>query len=200
MSYLFPGFIAADSGQVRVDGEDIRSFTLDSLRKNIAFVLQEAVVFDDTIENNIRLGNPDASFEDVQRAAETAGAAEFIDRLPEGYQTRVGRSGSMLSVGQKQRLSIACGLVSPAKVLILDEPTASLDPETENALVEALNAERHRRLLVVIAHRLSTIRTADRIYFFEQGRILESGSHDELMTRNGAYARFVNLQVGETEA
>ncbi len=196
MSYLIPGFINPDEGQVLADGHDIRDYTVASLRRNIAFVFQEAVIFDDTVENNIRLGKPDATMDEIVQAATTAGASEFIDRLPEGYQTRVGRAGNMLSVGQKQRLSIARGLVSDARVLILDEPTASLDPETENALVAALNAERHQRLLIVIAHRLSTIRSADRIYFLEGGHVLESGPHDELMAQpDGAYRRFVNLQL-----
>ncbi len=198
LSYLIPGFITAQSGRVLIDGEDIRSFSIESLRRNVAFVFQEAVMFDDTIENNIRLGYPNASMQEIEGAARTASAMEFIERLPEGFQTRVGRAGSTLSVGQKQRLSIARGLVSPARILILDEPTAALDPETENALVSALNAERGRRLLVVIAHRLSTIRTADRIYFLDNGRVLETGSHNELMRNtDGPYRRFVELQVGD---
>ena len=198
LSYLLPGFITAQSGRVLIDGEDIRAFSIESLRQNVAFVFQEAVVFDDTVENNIRLGYPDASMEQIEGAARTAGALEFIERMPDGFQARVGRAGSALSVGQKQRLSIARGLVSPARILILDEPTAALDPETENALVSALTAERERRLLVVIAHRLSTIRTADRIYFLDEGRVVETGSHDQLMqSGDGAYRRFVELQLGE---
>ncbi len=158
----------------------------------------EPMLFDDTVENNIRLGHPNASQEEITHAARVAGALEFIERLPEGFQTRTGQAGGTLSVGQKQRVAIARGLISPARVLILDEPTASLDPETENALISALNAERERRLLIVIAHRLSTIRTADRIYFLEDGQIVETGSHDELVQKpDGAYRRFVELQLGE---
>ena len=198
LSYLIPGFITAQSGQVLIDGEDIRTFSIKSLRRNVAFVFQEAFMFDDTIENNIRLGNPEATMQEIERAARTSGLMEFVDRLPEGFQTRVGRSGSTMSVGQKQRLSIARGLVSHARILILDEPTSALDPETENALVSALNAERERRLLIVIAHRLSTIRTADRIYFMTDGRVVESGSHDELMQNaQGVYSKYVRLQHGD---
>ncbi len=198
LSYLIPGFIAPTSGRVLLDGEDIQRFSIESVRRNVAFVFQEPMLFDDTIENNIRLGHPDASTEDIGAAARVAGALEFIERLPDGFQTRTGQAGGTLSVGQKQRLAIARGLVSPARVLILDEPTASLDPETENALIAALNAGRERRLLIVIAHRLSTIRTAEWIYFLEEGRVVETGSHDELMQKpEGAYRRFVELQLGE---
>ena len=198
LAYLIPGFVTAESGRVLIDGEDIRTFSIESLRRNVAFIFQEAVVFDDTIENNIRLGYPDASMAEIETAARTASALEFIERLPHGFQTRVGQAGGTLSVGQKQRLSIARGFVSPARILILDEPTASLDPETEKALVAALNTERERRLLIVIAHRLSTIRSADRIYFMDAGRVVETGSHEELLQKpGGAYRRFVELQLGD---
>ena len=198
LTYLLPGFISADGGQTLVDDQDIVSYSFESLRRNVTFVFQEALIFDDTVTNNIRLGNPDASGQEIRQAAATAGALEFIDALPNGFETRLGQAGGTLSVGQKQRISIARGLVSPARVLILDEPTASLDPETEMALMAALNSERERRLLIVIAHRLSTIRSADRIYFLEQGSIVEQGSHAELMqVEGGAYRNFVNLQLGE---
>ncbi|MCZ6656578.1 MAG: ABC transporter ATP-binding protein [Gammaproteobacteria bacterium] len=198
LSYLIPAFIAPTSGRVLLDGQNIQRFSIDSVRRSVAFVFQEPMLFDDTIENNIRLGHPDASIEDITAAARVAGALEFIERLPDGFQTRTGQAGGTLSVGQKQRLAIARGLVSPANVLILDEPTASLDPETENALISALNAGRESRLLIVIAHRLSTIRTSDRIYFLDDGENVESGSHDELMQKpGGAYRRFVELQLGD---
>lgn len=130
-------------------------------------------------------------------AARAAGALDFIRALPQGFETRLGRAGATLSVGQKQRLAIARGLVSRAPVLVLDEPTAALDPETENALVAALQAGRRQRLLIVIAHRLSTIRAADRICFLVDGRSLETGNHAELMAHpHGAYRGFVELQTG----
>ena len=197
LAYLFPGFIQPSSGRVRFNDTDQSKLSIEYIRRNVSFVFQESVAFDDTVANNIRMGNADADDGRLRQAAETAGALPFIEDLPQGFDTRVGQSGSTLSVGQKLRLSIARGLVSDAPILVLDEPTAALDPETENALVAALQAERSRRLLMVIAHRLSTIRSADRIVFIEQGRILETGSHDELMAiENGAYRRFVDLQVG----
>ena len=197
LAYLFPGFIQPTSGRILFNESDQQVLSIEHIRKNVSFVFQESIAFDDTIANNIRMGNPDADDEAMRKAASAAGALSFIENTPNGFDTRVGQSGSMLSVGQKLRISIARGLVSDAPILILDEPTAALDPETENALVSALQTERARRLLVVIAHRLSTIRSADKIVFVDQGRILETGSHDELMAiEDGAYRRFVELQVG----
>ena len=197
LAYLLAGFVHPQAGSVRFDGVDARTLSVDCLRAQVAFVFQEAFLFDDTVENNIRMSAPDATDDEVVEAARVAGALTFIEALPQGFTTRLGRTGGTLSVGQKQRLAIARGLVSRAPVLVLDEPTASLDPETENALVAALEAGRSDRLLVVIAHRLSTIRRADRICFMDEGRIAESGSHEELMALpNGAYRTFVELQVG----
>ena len=197
LAYLLAGFVHPQAGSVRFDGVDARTLSVDCLRAQVAFVFQEAFLFDDTVENNIRMSAPDANHDEVVEAARVAGALEFIEALPQGFASRLGRTGGTLSVGQKQRLAIARGLVSKAPVLVLDEPTASLDPETENALVAALEAGRRDRLLVVIAHRLSTIRRADRICFMDEGRIVESGSHEELMALpNGAYRTFVELQVG----
>jgi len=197
LAYLVAGFIQPTHGAILYDGVDARELRVDDLRGQVAFVFQETFVFDDTAAANIRIGNPDATDDEIVAAARTAGALDFIEALPDGFQTRLGRAGSRLSVGQKQRLAIARGLVRATPILVLDEPTAALDPETENALVEALKAERSRRLLVVIAHRLSTIRAADRICFLDGGRIVETGSHDELMAKpDGEYRRFVDLQVG----
>ena len=194
LSYLIPAFIQPTEGRVLLDGVDTRKLAVDNIRNLVSFVFQEPAVFDDTVANNIRLGNPGASDSEVASAAATAGALQFIRDLPEGFNTRLGRSGDTLSVGQKQRLAIARGLVSRSPVLVLDEPTAALDPETENALVQALQAEREKRVLIVIAHRLSTIRTADRICVVDNGKIVESGSHEELMKNpEGAYRRFVEL-------
>ena len=197
LAYLLAGFVQPQAGSVRFDGVDARTLRVDCLRAQVAFVFQEAFLFDDTVENNIRMSAPDATHDEVVEAARIAGALAFIEALPRGFATRLGRTGGTLSVGQKQRLAIARGLVSKAPVLVLDEPTASLDPETENALVAALEAGRRDRLLVVIAHRLSTIRRADRICFMDEGRIVETGGHEALMgLPNGAYRQFVELQVG----
>ncbi|MBM4205293.1 MAG: ABC transporter ATP-binding protein [Gammaproteobacteria bacterium] len=197
LAYMLPGFISPTSGRVLIDDIDARELQVDALRANVSFVFQEAFAFDDTVANNIRMGHSAASEQDVERAARTARAFDFISALPDGFATRLGRAAATLSGGQKQRLAIARGLVSPAPILVLDEPTAALDPETENALMEALQAERQKRLLVIIAHRLSTIRTADRIVFIDRGRIVETGSHNELMANpNGAYRRFVDLHTG----
>jgi ABC-type multidrug transport system fused ATPase/permease subunit len=196
LAYLIPRFVLPQRGRVLVDGVDVAGVTRESLRAQIAFVFQENVLFDATIEENIRLGRPDASELEVRRAAVTAGADEFIRRLPDGYQTRLGRAGARLSVGQKQRLSIARALVRDAPILILDEPTSALDPETEQRLVDALRAASRTRLVLVIAHRLSTIRAADEILFLDRGSILERGTHAELCARpGGAYRRFVDLQT-----
>ena len=199
LAYALPGFIIPSSGRVLIDNTDLADLSVSSIRESVAFVFQEPVVFDDTAANNIRMGNPDATQDEIVAAARTAGATSFIEDLPNGFDTRLGQAGATLSVGQKQRLAIARGLVSRSPILILDEPTAALDPETENALVKALQTERGQRLLIVIAHRLSTIRSADRIVFIDRGKILETGSHDELMARRGgAYRRFVDLQIGAT--
>ena len=178
------------------DRVDIEKASFESIRSQVSFVFQETVLLDASIEENIKLGNPEASETEVRRAAQIAGADEFIRELPEGYQTQLGRSGGKLSVGQKQRLSIARALVRRSRIVILDEPTSALDPETEQRLVSALREASRSRLVMVIAHRLSTVRSADQILFVEGGQILERGSHSELMAkRDGAYRRFVELQT-----
>ncbi|MEE9255246.1 MAG: ABC transporter ATP-binding protein, partial [Pseudomonadales bacterium] len=192
VAYLVPRFLVPDGGRVLYDGVDGEGIKLEALRRQVAFVFQEPSIFDDTVEGNIRMGKPDASMDEIRAAAAMAGANDFIEALPEGYRTSLGRSGAKLSVGQKQRIAIARGLVSQRPILILDEPTSALDPETEIALVGSLLRARSERVVIVIAHRLSTIRAADRIYFLHEGRTIENGSHDELMSHDGgAYRRFV---------
>ena len=196
LAYLIPRFVRPDRGHVRIDGHDVAGVTHRSLREQIAFVFQETMLFDATIEENIRLGRPNAPETEVRRAARTAGAHEFIEALPDGYRTRLGRAGGKLSVGQKQRLSIARALVRDAPILILDEPTSALDPDTERRLVAALREASRTRIVIVIAHRLSTIREADQILFLEEGEIVERGDHASLMRRpNGRYRHYVEMQT-----
>lgn len=196
LAYLACGYYAATRGSVTVDGADLQSFTRESLRSQIAFVFQETALFDGSVEDNIKLGRPQASEIEVRRAALVAGADDFIQQLPDGYQTPLGRSGGKLSVGQKQRIAIARALVREAPVLVLDEPTSALDSETERRLVAAMREASRTRAVLVIAHRLSSVRAADEIVFVDGGEVMERGSHDELMEiESGAYRRFVELQT-----
>ncbi|HIM36245.1 MAG TPA: ABC transporter ATP-binding protein [Pseudomonadales bacterium] len=195
LAYLIPSLLTPTSGRILIDGIDIRELNVDSLRRHVTYVFQEHVLLSDTVRENLLLANPDATESKLHEALETAGCNEFLEKLPDGIDTVLGRSGDTLSVGQQQRLSIARGLVRDAKILILDEPTAALDPQTEQRLVGALENAAKDRLVIVIAHRLSTIRHADRIIFLEDGRIVESGSEAELMARpDGRYRTFVELQ------
>ena len=195
LAYLLPALLRPTEGRLLVDGKEPDADDLVSLRNQVAFVFQETSVFNDSIANNIRMGRTDASLDDVKEAARVAGAAEFIDSMPDGYETNLGKAGAKLSVGQKQRIAIARALVSNKPILILDEPTAALDPKTELQLVQNLRSAREGRIVLVVAHRLSTIRSADRIYVMEEGTIVESGSHGDLMDLDGIYARFVSLQL-----
>ena len=197
LAYLVPGFLRPTRGRVLFDGRDIADVNVDSLRDQVSYVYQEHLLLSESIRDNLLLVNAEATEAEMREALATAGALDFVDALPDGMDTILGRSGDTLSVGQKQRLSIARGLLRRTSILILDEPTAALDPTTENALVRALRQTSRRRLVVVIAHRLSTIRRADRIVFLEDGEIKDIGSHDALMAKaGGRYRRFVELQGG----
>ena len=197
LAYLIPGYYRPTQGRVLIDGTDIDAVDTESLRAQISYVFQEHLLLNESIRSNLLLANPSATEEDVIAACETAGAMEFIGRLPAGLDTELGQSGDTLSVGQKQRLCIARGLVRDTRILILDEPTAALDPQAENALVRSLRAAAQGRLVVVIAHRLSTIRRADRIVFLEDGAVRDVGSHEALMAKaDSPYRRFVELQGG----
>ena len=197
LAYMVPAFVQPTVGTVKVDGVDLKDVSVDSLRDQISYVFQETQLFSDSILENIRYGNRDATEEQVERAARTAGAHDFIAALPDGYGTNLGTVTSKLSVGQKQRIAIARGLLRDARILILDEPTSALDPETEAYLVDALHEAAKDRLVIIIAHRLSTIAHADRIYFLEQGEVREFGSHEELMAvPDGRYREYVSLQAG----
>lgn len=198
LAYLIPSMLTPTSGQVLIDGHDIMDLDITSLRQQITYVFQEHVLLSESIRDNLLFANPQASDANILEALTSAGCMEFIDSMDDGIDTVLGRSGDTLSVGQQQRLSIARGLVRKSSVLILDEPTAALDPATENQLVASLQAAAADRLVIVIAHRLSTIRSADRIVFLDEGRIREVGSHDTLMANTtGAYREFVALQSGD---
>jgi ATP-binding cassette, subfamily B, multidrug efflux pump len=182
-------FYEVDQGQVLVGGHDVRDVTLDSLGKTIGMVLQEPFLFTGTIEENIRYNTERASFDDVVEAAKAVSAHDFIMRLPDGYQTRLGQRGRNISMGQRQLISFARALVADPQILILDEATANIDSFTEQAIQKALKVLFAGRTCIVIAHRLATIRDADRIVVLQQGRILEQGPHDQLMRTGGLYSR-----------
>jgi subfamily B ATP-binding cassette protein MsbA len=192
---LLPRLYDVTEGRVFVDGVDVREYALETLRSSIAIVQQESFVFTGTIRDNIAYGRPDASEEEIVRAAHAAYVHEFVHRLPDGYDTRLGERGVNLSGGQRQRISIARALLKDPRILILDEATSSLDAESEGIVQRALQTVMRSRTCFVIAHRLSTIRNVDRIFVLKHGRIAESGSHRELLSTDGAYARLVRDQA-----
>lgn len=191
---LIPRFYDVTSGRITLDGRDIRDLRLDSLRKQISFVLQDVFLFHGTVRENILFGRPNAKDAEILEAAKAANADEFIERLPEGYDTMIGERGIKLSGGQKQRLSIARALLKDAPILILDEATSAVDTETEILIQQALERLMVGRTAIIIAHRLSTIRNADKIIVLEGKRVVESGSHAELMAKKGLYRRLATIQ------
>jgi len=181
-------FYDRDSGRIAIDNQDIHDVTLDSLRAAIGVVTQEAMLFDESVMDNIALGRPGASQAEIEQAARDAAAHDFIMELPEGYRTRVGEGGLKLSGGQRQRIAIARAMLRNAPILLLDEATSALDAESERQVQEALARLSKGRTTIVIAHRLSTVRDADQIFVLEKGRVVESGRHQALLTKGGLYA------------
>ena len=188
---LIPRFYAPSSGQILIDDRDVTAITLDSLRDQISIVLQEPLLFSGTIAENIRYGRLDASMDDVITAAKNANAHDFITRLPDGYETKIGERGAQLSGGERQRVCVARAFLKDAPVLILDEPTSSIDSKTEAVILDALDLLMQGRTTFMIAHRLSTVRHADKILVLDQGKLIEQGRHDELMAVGGHYRLLV---------
>ena len=191
---LIPRFYDPTAGTIRIDGQDIRNLTQKSLRDQVSLVLQETLLFHAPVWRNIAYGKPDASRAEIRRAAELANAQEFIEKMPEGYDTMVGERGVTLSGGQRQRIAIARAIIRSTPILILDEPTAGLDAASEKLVLEALDRLMEGKTSVIVAHRLATIQRADVICVIKDGAILESGTHEELLRAHGLYAEFYELQ------
>ncbi|MEQ8203313.1 MAG: ATP-binding cassette domain-containing protein, partial [Smithellaceae bacterium] len=191
---LIPRFYDVSSGRILIDGQDIRDVTMQSLRSQIAIVTQQTILFNDTVKNNIAYGDIERTQDDIINAAKAANAHDFIMKLPQQYDTNIGELGTKLSGGEKQRISIARALLKDAPILILDEATSSLDTEAEIEVQEALDNLMKGRTTLVIAHRLSTIRNADRIIALVNGEIVEEGTHESLLAKQGEYFRLYNLQ------
>jgi len=197
LASLLPRFYDPEAGGIEIDGVNVRELTLESLRKLIGTVAQDTFLFNDTVANNLRYGRPEASEADVREAARNALALEFIEELPQGFETMIGERGTRLSGGQRQRISIARALLKNAPILVLDEATSHLDTESEVLVQGALGNLMQGRTVIVIAHRLSTVRRADRIVVLEKGRIVETGRHEELVGAGGMYQRLYELQFSE---
>jgi subfamily B ATP-binding cassette protein MsbA len=197
---LLPRFYNYELGHILLDGHELAEYRLEDLRRQIALVSQDVVLFNDTVAGNIAYGGlADAPREAIVEAARSAHALEFIERLPEGFETMVGENGTRLSGGQRQRVAIARALLKDAPILILDEATSALDSESERAIQEALAEVMKHRTTLVIAHRLSTIENADQVVVLDSGRVIESGTHHELLEKDGAYARLYQTQFSASE-
>jgi subfamily B ATP-binding cassette protein MsbA len=198
LASLLPRFYDIDTGEILIDGTSVSDYSLASLRDNISFVTQDVVLFNDTIGNNLAYGQlRNKSEEEFLAAAEAAHVSDFVKDMPEGFDTMVGDRGVLLSGGQRQRIAIGRALLKNAPVLILDEATSSLDSHSERRIQEALNVLMKDRTTIVIAHRLSTVERADKIIVLDAGRIVESGTHSDLLAANGHYAALYRMQFSE---
>jgi ABC-type multidrug transport system fused ATPase/permease subunit len=195
---LIPRFYDPSGGNVKIDNVDVRDFKLCALRKQIAYVLQETVLFHGTVAETIAYGKGSATREEIVAAAKLANADEFIAKMPQGYDTMVGERGETLSGGQRQRIGIARAIIRDNPILLLDEPTAALDTESERLVIDALTRLMKGRTVITIAHRLSTIRDSDKIIVLKDGLLSEEGSHDELMARGGVYSELYQAQFEKT--
>ena len=191
LCHLLSRFWDVDGGRVTLGGHDVREYDMDSLMRNFSFVFQNVFLFHDTVANNIRFGRPDAPMEQVVAAAKRARCHDFIMKLPRGYETVIGEGGGTLSGGERQRLSIARAIMKDAPIIILDEATANVDPENEKELMDAIRELTREKTVIMIAHRLKTVRHADQILVADKGKIVQRGTHDELMEQDGIYRRFV---------
>jgi ABC-type multidrug transport system fused ATPase/permease subunit len=192
---LLPRFYDPTSGSMKLDEFDARKVKVSDLRKHIALVLQETVILPTTVSENIAYGLPDATDAQIHRAASLAGAASFIEKLPQRYETEISESGANLSGGQKQRISIARALVTEAPIIVMDEPTSALDPQHEQMITETLKGLKGRRTIILVSHRLSTVAGCDQIFVMDQGRIVEQGTHEELVAKRGLYFTMAKHQM-----
>lgn len=191
---LMARFWDVNGGSIKLGGKDVRDYSMDSLMKNFSFVFQSVYLFEDTVANNIRFGNPDASMDEVIKVAKKACCHDFIMKLEKGYDTVIGEGGASLSGGEKQRISIARAMMKSAPIIILDEATANVDPENEKELVQAIEELTRKKTVIMIAHRLKTVRNADKIVVIDEGKIVQEGKHEELMKQDGIYKTFINVR------
>ena len=196
---LLPRFYDPQSGAIKIDGADIRGYKLKSVREQISFVLQDTLLFHASVWDNIAYGKPDATRDQIMRAAKEANAHEFIEKLPEGYNTMVGERGATLSGGQRQRIAIARAIIRDTPLLILDEPTSGLDSASEQTVIEALDRLMEGKTCIVVAHHLNAIRHADVMLVVKDSELVEQGTHEELLAAGGLYAELYKIQTSEND-